>query len=72
MVTPRSFRYGSFSAAALSVPSGVNARGCIWYMTPRVNHSGDFRASCMWAFAPNAKFAATIAATKIVPHRVLT
>ena len=59
---------GSFAFAAASVPSGVNARGWIWYITPRVNHSGDLRACCIHAFAPNASNA-TAAATATKPKR---
>ncbi len=44
MSTPNSATFGSRAVAARSVPSGVKARGWIWYITPRVTHSGDGRA----------------------------
>jgi hypothetical protein len=45
MSTPNSATFGSRAVAARSVPSGVNARGWIWYITPRVTHSADGRVS---------------------------
>ena len=71
IVTPSSLRYESFPSAALSVPSGVNERGWIWYITPRVNHPGDLRASCMCAFAPSVQFAAANTTARIVPQTFL-
>ena len=41
MSTPISATFGNRAVAALSVPSGVKARGWIWYITPLVTQSGD-------------------------------